>query len=532
MVARILILQLFCICLFLSSIDGYSQENSDQVKLVVSSSVFVSGDLVDLQILPLDEKGGLIESGAFVNLYVVSSEGKTQTIERFHTKDFDHGKAFFLPSDLTTGNYKLVAHIPSSKYESEAMIHVYNPTIFSSSIAPENANPKLGLETRLSTDPLKVSLEHSGQEESKLMISDSNFSSAGVIAVKVFDPSLEAIPVTGQIKPSKIGDLNESEIKILSLTDHPTSRYSVFFLSQGVVEEYYHEDLEEMKSKLSLHLGNSPVFIYQFDQQGNRLGEVEIELPKLKDFQFEKFENEVPFDEGVRSIIDHKRTRKYLDQIYRNDLDHVTSYYDQLEKLSPDDIYETDQYEGVATLREAFAGIVGKTSAVRQQGKYVIRMSPRNAGYKYTEGPLILFNGMPMFDLDSLIETPFHELESIAVYNSIESQKRFGTLGMFGVLEIQLKSEFDNPVEKEFESFPIYHGINDLVRVQEQPSIDSPDLRPVLIWDGSSLVDLSEPIQITWENSDVKSDLMLFVDYLNSEGEIRQWIQQISPSEN
>lgn len=527
MVARILKFRLFFICLFLSPIVSFSQANSSQVKLVVSSSVFVSGDLVNLQVLTLNERGELVENGALVNLYLVSSEGETEAIDRFNTAEYDQGMAFFLPSELATGNYKFIAHIPGSEFQTEALVHVYSPKIFTSSIVPENVDNSLGLEkAEFPSSPLKVEF---GSNQSTPILTVNPEGNSGLFAFKIFDPSLEGFPVSGEVKSSNLGNANPFEIHFNPISTVPNSRYSVHYVDQGLTEEYYLEDQTEMEEKLIRHRGNSKIWVYQFDPMGNRLGEIQVELGDWKSVQFPAFDNTVPFSEEVISILNHKRSRKFIDQIYRTDIDQIeNSFSGELE--SADDVYKANDYEGIATLREALSGIVKKVSVSKSQKEYTIRMTPASTGFKYEESPLILLNGVPFYNIGDLVEMPFYQIESISVYNSISSQKQFGTLGRFGVLSIQLKEEYSNPVQDLYDNFPVFYGINPLVKSFEKTESDAPDLRPVLLWNSGVSLQPNQAIQRAWNYSDVKDSYVIWGDLINDKGQTIQWVQPLPNS--
>lgn len=527
MVARILKYRLYIICLFISPIIGFSQATSSQVKLIVSSTVFVSGDLVNLQLVTLNENGELINEGTLVNLYLVSSEGKTEAIERFDTGEFDRGMAFFLPSELATGNYKLVAHIPGSKLQTEALVHVYSPKIFTSSIVPQNADNKLKLEyADYPAAPLKMEV---GSNQSTQIVTVNSADSSGLLAFKIFDPSLEGYPVSGVVKSSTLGNLNPFEIHFTPISGVSNSRYSVYYVDQGLTEEFYFEDQDEMKNKLVRHRGDSKIWVYQFGPMGDRLGQVKVDLGSLKTSQFQPFDNTVPFSEEVRAILNHKRSRKFIDQVYSNDRDQVENSI--VGELKPADaVYLSKDYEGVATLREALSGIVNKVSVNRSQKEYSIRMTSAYSGFKYEESPLILLNGVPFYKIGDLVEIPFHQIESISVYNSVKSLKQFGSLGRFGVLSVQLKEEYSNPVQDIYESFPEYNGINPLIKSFEKSERDAPDLRPVLLWNSGVILQQNQSIQRAWNYSDVKGSYVIWGDFINKKGQTLQWVQPLKNS--
>ncbi|MEB2776968.1 hypothetical protein SYJ56_16750 [Algoriphagus sp. D3-2-R+10] len=503
---------------------SWAQNPAVQVRMVVSSSIFVSGDLVKLKLLTLDEEGKPISDGALINLYLVTHNGQTAEIKRFDSSQNDSGSAFLLPSELSTGNYKLVGHIPGSKFQTEAIIHVYSPTIFSSTALPANANPDLGLP---SPTPMKEISDLELEVQQAILTVNSKSSESGFLTMKIFDSFLETAPVLGTVKNSEIDVNNSGKFELTPLSNDPNSRISVFFLEQGIVEEFNMRDSLEMESKLIRHRGSSSIWAYQFDNLGQNIGEVFVEVEEWDSNQFSSFENIVPFNDRVVNILDHKRKRKYIDQIYGTDIDNFESIWEETEIVKADQVYFSKDYESIATLREAFSGIVSKASVKRSKDGYQLVLSPANAGFRFENGPLILFNGSPIFELGELIETPFHLIESISVFNSIQSLKRFGILGRFGVVSIEMKEEFDNPLIAKKEAYPYYHGVNELVQVKEEFDPTDPDLRPVLLWGSSQFIQPDQTLTFDWKASDVLANYVMWIDFIRNDGASIQWSQPV-----
>ncbi|RAI84707.1 hypothetical protein LV83_03964 [Algoriphagus yeomjeoni] len=510
----------------LITIAALGQSASFQVRMLVSSSVYVSGDLVALQLQTLDSEGRPTLEGSLINLYLVDHSGSTVAIERFNSAKQDADQAFLLPEELTTGNYKLIAQIQGSKFQTEALIHVYSPTIFSSTALPENANPELGVEV-VNASPMDENIEWKVDEDSFSISTETlDF---GVLTVKVFDPLLEGYPVSGVVKKSELAEAEKESFQLIPPSKDPNSRISVFFLDQGMVEEYNMRDSASIEEKLMQHQGSSAVWAYQFDNLGETIGEVTVNISDWKNKKFSSFDNTVPFDDVVVNILDHKRKRKYIDQIYRTDFDNYEPFWQKSDQVAPDQVYLSDDYQGIATLREAFSGIVSKASVKRNKDSYELILSPANAGFRYEKGPLILFNGSPIFQFGDLIETPWHQVYSISVYNSFQSQNRFGILGRFGVVSIEMKPEFDDPLGAKKAAYPFYLGINDLVQINsEEFDPTTPDLRPVLLWISGLTITPENSQTVEWEASDVQTKHVVWADLLRKDGKSIQWTQTLT----
>tara|TARA_R110002012_G_scaffold322037_2_gene554101 strand:- start:45440 stop:47020 length:1581 start_codon:yes stop_codon:yes gene_type:complete len=525
MVGRILkIITLITCLLELSTNSLLALDDQTKVKMTVSSSLYVSGDLVSLQLLSGGELDKVMSEGNLINLYLVASDGQSVSMQRFNTSEWQRGMAFELPKELETGNYKLVAHVPGSAFQTEAIIHVYNPTIFSSAIIPRNADPKVGIAKNLfQQSPLPVQIDTAR----KLIKLPPQLEDAGVLAVKIFDPTLEALPVIGVVKNSEITVDDQPEFRLDPISKDANSRISVFFLDLGVVKEFNMRDSAAIEAELIQQRGTSAVWAYQFDNMGAPIGEVSIVLNESKSLKFSAFDNTVPFSDEVVNMLDLKRKRKYINQIYRINSDGYESLYNDLTQAVPDQIYLSTNFEGIATLREAFSSVISKASVKRSKDGYEILLASVNSGFKYETGPLILVNGWPMFEIGDLIETPFHQIESVSIYNSINSQKQFGVLGRHGVVSFKIKEEFLDKINLDQKAFPIYEGVSRLVLSENRIAEEYPDLRSVLLWNPFLFLVESQNKTLSWNPNDTMGKYVMWIDFVNKEGISKQWIQPL-----
>ena len=127
---------------------SHAKNAQSKVRMVVSSTIYVSGDVVALQLLTLNEANKALYEGDLINLYLVANDGQTVSYERFNSARQESGYAFLLPNELPTGNYKLVAHIAGSEFQTEAIIHVYSPTIFFIHIIAQKCQSRIGIVSR------------------------------------------------------------------------------------------------------------------------------------------------------------------------------------------------------------------------------------------------------------------------------------------------------------------------------------------------------------------------------------------------
>ncbi len=507
------------ICLFFS-IQSLSGQQVDHLDVYSESMLYVSGDLLRVQIVPVDENGAPVAGRHLISAYLVSHNGQILSAERFLITDLDKSGAVYLPIDLETGVLKFVAFLPGADNQTEVNFYVYNPSIFSSSIAPDNADLAAGI------DQLTVNGTVSGvlgrtdaRMEYSLKPINPEVGVPGIGVVKVYNEKLDTAPSKGKVVRTTRREESNLEFDLKLVSDHPNSRVSFYFLDQAVVEEYYLADEEQMMKGLREHYGSGPVYAYQFAQDGSRLKEIDIDITSRNKPVFSSFDNSVPFNTEIQEILENKRIRKFIDQVYRNQNDQVVSLLEEEYDRTPDSSTFPDRYEGIATLRELLASIVPKSQVIRRDGKYEVRLSPSNSGFRYSESPFILINGVPTFEIDSLIDMPVQDVEVVHVFNSIDRLRRFGTLGRFGVLSIKLKKEVANPISEKLNQLPVIPGISDLVQdVSGVVPKDTPDLRPVLLWDPSFRFYPNQPRQILLQDSDLNGNYRLFGELIMPDG--------------
>ena len=448
---------LFSLLSFLNA--GLTAQDLDHLDVYSESMLYISGDLMRLQVVPVDKNGAMVPGKHLVNTYLVSHTGKIVSDVRFLITEYDKSGAIFLPEDIQTGVFKLISFLPGVANQTEVKIYIYNPSIFSSSVAPENADLAAGLPELPVISGEAVTVERKNsllQFEMKPI--DPTQSEPGIGMLKVYHKKMDTPPVGGRVVASPRREDSGIDFDFELITDHPNSRLSFYFLDQAMVQEYFLADKELMLKGLREHYGSGPVFAYQFDRDGSRLGEILLSISKRNQPVFQSFDNSVPFNSGIQEILENKRIRKFVDQVYRNQRDKVISIQEEEFDRTPDTATYPDRYEGIATLREILASIVPKSQVIKRNGVYEARLSPANSGFRYNEAPLILINGVPTYHLDSLMETPVQDVEVIETFNSLEKLRRFGTLGRFGVISIKFRKDVDDPLAEKEICCPLFQG--------------------------------------------------------------------------
>ncbi len=521
---------LFILLAFLSA--GAFAQSANQVHMVTESSAYVSGDMVRLQLMVMDASGRPVTEDRIIHTFLTDHRGTVVLKRKFLVTDIEKAGFIQLPADLETGKYTLVACIAGADTRARLSLSVYNPSIFASSIPPDNADTGLGLESSLPAANLTLRPEGALNVSSmaNLAIELPKTANKGVMLTKIYDPRFETAPVMSEITESPVPEAIEDKLSFEYITTDPNSRISLYFMEQGFVEEFYLAEEEKILEKLPALFGSGHIYAYQFDAQGNRLGELPVKVEPATRISFATSDNTVPFNDEIRQILEKKRVRKFVDQVYRNGEDPVVSLMAEEYNMNPDRTVVLSNFSGIASLREALSNITPKTQVIRRDKEYELRLSPENSGFRYQESPLILMEGVPTFSLDSLIEMPSEDIESIEVFISLDKLRRFGTFGRYGVVSIHLTKPEENPLQEKLDKIPVYYGVSDLV--SEPVSVDGPDLRPVAFWDPALRLSGQEEIMIRWNPSDVAGEYIAWSLVVGADGRILKSARTIEVSSN
>ncbi len=496
----------------LFSLTAALGQNTDKVLVTTESSLYVSGDLIRMQVVAVDATGHPLSEETLIHSFLVAHDGTIVMKRKYLITDIDKAGYFQLPDDLETGNYKLVLCLAGAASRTEVLLPIYNPNIFSSSIPPQNADLGESIGQAEPEERFNVfSTEKLVASETATININLPEETSGIMVGKLYDPRYETSPKTGEVVNQPVPENIEDNITFQYLSSNPDSRISLYFLEQGYVEEFYLAEEAEILEKLPTLFGSGNIYVYQFDPQGNRLGEVPAIVERADQLSFGTFSNTVPFDTYVRQVLEKKRVRKYIDQVYRNGSDPVTSLMAEEFDTRPDRSVLLENYSGIATLREALSNVTPKTQVIRRGKSYEIRLSPENSGFRYTEQPFILVDGIPGFAIDSLYEMPVSMFKSVDLFISLEKLRRFGTFGRYGVLSIHLAKEEDNPWLSKLANLPVYNGVSDLVA--EPINIKGPDLRPVALWDPSIRISADGNGLVRYKTTDVAGEYV-FWSYL------------------
>lgn len=173
----------------------------------------------------------------------------------------------------------------------------------------------------------------------------------------------------------------------------------------------------------------------------------------------------------------------------------------------PDEKHKLDDYTRFSTLKEVLTEYVPGMAAKKRKGKYYFAISDRkNKGF-FVEQPLILLDGVPVFDADSLLKLSPLKIKSLqlitnkfyigkSIFGGIASFLTYdGDLGGFPIQKNWLVFDFEgNQTKIDFKA-PDYD-------LDEQKISRKPDFRNLLFWNPNFQLSKNQTQNFSFYTSD------------------------------
>ncbi|AHM61502.1 hypothetical protein D770_16240 [Flammeovirgaceae bacterium 311] len=196
-----------------------------------------------------------------------------------------------------------------------------------------------------------------------------------------------------------------------------------------------------------------------------------------------------------------------------------TSFYG-----APDKTYLLDDFTRFPTMEEVMREFVYEVSVRKQNGKYVFKVVDPQVTDYFQEAPLVLLNGIPVFDVDKIISlnplmvekleilTNKYISRGVGVYGGIISYTTYdGSLEGYEPEAGTLNLEYDGlQLQREFYS-PRYD-------TEQQTSNRKPDFRKLLHWSPQIITDKNGESSISFYTSDLTGKFVVVVQGITAHG--------------
>lgn len=189
----------------------------------------------------------------------------------------------------------------------------------------------------------------------------------------------------------------------------------------------------------------------------------------------------------------------------------------------PVDQIMLSDYIELSTFSELLKEIVPNVWTQRRGGKATMRIFNGNPTSEFTTNPLVLIDGIPISNLESLLNAPASEIERIDIYN-----KRYyiADIEIEGIIHVISKKgdmsivEFDKSVFRQgFESLYVNRDFS-FPRYADPQSFSAriPDYRNTLYWNPSVVTDNQGEAKVEFYTSDENCEYVIAVEGFTNNG--------------
>ncbi len=526
--------------------DAYGLAYSSAIKGYHSFEVFCAPNFKDIT-----EKKEFVligvNDGQLVYKHGISFDGKGKSQAVIPFGDLPHGVVYFGLFDIH-GNvlgqraifnekYKSIninAELNKSKYESgevasltiETLDHLNRPIPANLSIRV--LNDKFTDQSSKKQQNILTSLYYR-DEKTDVAVVDKSGLNDKLIANSLNLNEWRLLFSDQETNNDGVGKIEQiiNRIKYLKENEMQSmARISIFFVEAHVIEEFYFDELEELRTVLRDVLGKNHLFIYAFDWKGDRIGQIKFNGNlQGADKVYPTLKEGLTYQKSVEDYIAFKKKKNLVDLVYNlhNPSTSINKDVIQFEWAKPDYFTELADFNTLPSMKETIRGVVAKTHVKKEKGRDRIYLSPKISSFKYNDSPLILINNIPTYNDSIVLALDAKDIAEIGVRNSIRTQSDFGTFGSKGVLSIKLKKGVENPLADQFNLLPVMEGINPAVRYdayRPRSSDDKiPDFRSMPYWHSSITTNEQGKAIIEFDNCDLVADYVIYIEGMSEKHE-------------
>lgn len=424
-------------------LDAFSQLPAEEIFVHYNTSFLLPGERLHYSLFAIErntKKLSGISQMAYVELIGANSN---QVFK--HKLRLENGRAggeFFMPSEIATGGYKLLAYTqwmlnePQNFFQADVfVINPFKP--MEPEFLVEELNPSGSEESRIESSDFGIALSRdriNSREAVNFEIKNPGLK-AGTISVSIrkTDDILETRPISFQparntsrqnielseenfVLPELRGELLKARLK--NASGLPVANQSINVSIPG--------DIPEVRVPRSNRDGEFFVNLsqpYDGDQMfiqvpGRDEGKLQVEFdkpaPTYSNLSFEKLN----YHPNMKEKLQEKHIATQLSLAYENLPD--TSSVDIMGKKyftgGVSTLYDLDDYTRFNSLQETFVEIVLLGRVRRNnEGKREIRIYNLEHATPYNFRPLLVVDGVPVDDHDQFLDYPARKVKSIEI---------------------------------------------------------------------------------------------------------------------
>ncbi|WP_289023842.1 hypothetical protein [uncultured Salegentibacter sp.] len=549
----------FIACIWLKSSYAQSVLNeeffqkeipAEQVYLHLNSSLLFSGEKLLYKFYAVNAETQMLSSLSKVGwVLLVNSDKEVVFKHQLNLKQGQSYSDFFIPSDLKSGGYKILAYtswmLNAENNYFQQDIHILNPyqkdnegiivkdiPVSSSGELKKEGITDLGLNSNknLYSTREKVILNFENKTDVFANLSVSvrridSFNKPKLLSSTNFNNLYKAI------KWETPKDLIFPEIRGVLIKGKVSSQDNLEFKSKEIIISFPGE--ESQVNIVSIDSKNEFSFIINNNLRTNELllqlkdyfqNDYKIELlpTPQPDLSFLDFSKPV-IQTGLKDYIIEKSTNNQIENAYaaiksdRTFFPEPEGYFFNQELLK----YNLDDYTRFSSIIETFVEVIefGRVKK-KADGSYNIMVRNKNANGEFTLPALLIVDGVVVQDHDKLIS---FEAERIKTIGLLRSKYFFGPAVYEGVVVVETKEgDFPQVFKEDFmeatniitaqntkKYYNPNYGNEDLIRI--------PDYRYQLLWEPSFNLAKKDK-EVSFYTSDMMGDFEIIVEGFTGKG--------------
>ncbi|MEM8896851.1 MAG: hypothetical protein AAGC85_02045 [Bacteroidota bacterium] len=522
------ILEMLLLVLAFVSVKG-----QEPISLHTDKPFYVAGERIWFSAYVLGGQGKAISEGnMLISLYDQSGRKVHD-----HLVAIEEGKAvgdMYLDEVLETGNYLLRFVSPDVKvgqmYVQDAILPILHPSLLQNiRISEATSEPlfsgeipssSLGAGVKLSTfspgASQSVELDIPGGANANISVVVRHLSQVGTEEITWLPGSF--------VSQSSLLEQNSDSWNVSAGLSKPDGG-----IIPATVNAYWVEQDSQILAKVSegklmltlpkrsgtQHfqlLDASPFPDHNFQAEWNQLSDLEIPLPNIPKMG--------ELSEVQKNYLYWSQRRKLVERLFQISALEAVEEDQTLVRTKPDKSYSSQKYLAFKDLEAFFKEVLSPAVKVvnTKEGKS-IRMLNFDSRVRFTQPPLIFLDDYLMKDITQLWEINWNNVDYMEVFGSHEAIfPRFGPMGQGrGVLRLFTKGRQDFTGKIDF--LPTYeleaYASKNRFFISESNQ-ETPDLRPILFWDGEMKLTEEGKLRLDFPQSDLRGDFLIEIKGLSS----------------
>jgi hypothetical protein len=525
---------------------------SESVTLVVNTTFFLTGETLLFKVFCFNQSRpsqlSEVSSVAYVELIGEDLKPVTQMKVKLE-KGVGNGD-FFFDSRIASGNYTLIAYTKWMRNFGDSRFFSERITVVNPAVKPATASPTATHEQAEShneenaTHGLSVQFPkinfHEREKVTLQLAGDSTVSLALLVNVRALDTemgfpsrlselrSMDSITANQRrLLPDLRGELVSGRItdkatgqplvkKLVSLSG-PAKRFS-FLMSTTDSDGRYYFNVHGVESNFLL-----------MKVMGADMEEVVVQHDSEFLEDYDRFAPpKLALDTSLRALIEKRYLSAQIENaFYAVKTDSIKNPDDVFPFfITADHVYHLDDFTRFPTMDDVFREVVPEVVVKVRDGSYSLLVKNSVSGYRFTNEPLMLIDGVPINDANILMHYDPLQIKTITL---VTRHYFYGGLEADGIVSIQTyEGEAKNlPVNNmirvnyiQVQSpkvcfTPDYEGRTDLTRV--------PDFRTQLYWNPDIYIAPGDSQTLTFFTNDVEGKYAVEIAGVSSAGERIYW---------